>query len=578
MWSRDNMSFMGDLVFQVTVWGCEAQVIQCKITYRSSGMSWWMSFVYGFNILVDREPLWVSLENMHHQVHGPWLECGDFNNVLGFEERIGSLVTEAEIRRFTTCVEECEIADVHAHEALYTWTNKKEEDGRRVCRIDISLVNMEWLLAFPEMTATFLPEGLFDHNPCIMALWSTPEKKNNSLKYFNMWGQDEKFIGIVEDVWRRQIDGIPMFQIVRKLKMLRKDLKELNKEAFSNVEAAARLAKIQLESIQLQMQEDMTNTHLWEQESGAANTYRQLDTARPAFLTQKAKVQWDEEGDNNTHYFHCAIKIRTMKNKVLAIQDAFDTEIKEALFSITANKSLGPDGYTSQFFRDAFEILKKINSTVITLVPKKSRPISVGDFRPIACCNVLYKCITKLICNRMAGVLPDNISDNQSAFIKRRDIVDNILICQDLVRFRGDTCSVTIILRAFATFSTASGFTMNNDKSEIYCNGMTTDVVQAIVRMSGLWKKMVATIKGWGTRKLSYAGRLVLVKSVLSQLHSYWARIFVIPKGLIQRIMNICWNYLWVGGDGYHKDPPVSWESISMDKKASGLGVVNSQV
>ncbi|XP_074301474.1 uncharacterized protein LOC141632868 [Silene latifolia] len=62
------------------------------------------------------------------------------------------------------------------------------------------------------------------------------------------------------------------------------------------------------------------------------------------------------------------------------------------------------------------------------------RPDTVKHYRPISYCNVLYKTISKLLCARLAVILPDIISRNQGAFVKGRSILENILICQDLVR------------------------------------------------------------------------------------------------------------------------------------------------
>ncbi|XP_074290450.1 uncharacterized protein LOC141617164 [Silene latifolia] len=127
-------------------------------------------------------------------------------------------------------------------------------------------------------------------------------------------------------------------------------------------------------------------------------------------------------------------------------------EVKQCLFSIPKGKSPGPDSYGSQFFRDAWEIigdeicaaiqnffdtgklLTQINATIITLIPKMERPETVKHYRPISCCNVIYKTISKLLCTRLAVILPDIISRNQGAFVKGRSILENILICQDLVR------------------------------------------------------------------------------------------------------------------------------------------------
>ncbi|XP_074310505.1 uncharacterized protein LOC141646531 [Silene latifolia] len=79
--------------------------------------------------------------------------------------------------------------------------------------------------------------------------------------------------------------------------------------------------------------------------------------------------------------------------------------------------------------------------------------------------------------------------------------------------------------------------------------------------------KVVDRIRGMGSRKLSYAGRLVLIKAILSTLHCYWARIFILPKIVISKIESICRKYLWHGAD--HKESPalVSWDQICQPRK-----------
>jgi hypothetical protein len=78
-------------------------------------------------------------------------------------------------------------------------------------------------------------------------------------------------------------------------------------------------------------------------------------------------------------------------------------------------------------------LLKEVNATIITLVPKKINPSSMGDFRPISCCNVIYKCITKILSNRMLPFLADLVGMNQSAFIPSRSVAPQILIVLFLI-------------------------------------------------------------------------------------------------------------------------------------------------
>ncbi|XP_062114689.1 uncharacterized protein LOC133825809 [Humulus lupulus] len=86
---------------------------------------------------------------------------------------------------------------------------------------------------------------------------------------------------------------------------------------------------------------------------------------------------------------------------------------------------------------------------------------------------------------------------------------------------------------------------------------------------------MVARIKVWSTRNLSYMGRATLINSVLITIHSYWAQIMILPKRLLRDVEAVCRAYLWKGLAGSNSPGLVAWHHVCSPKKAGGLGFRN---
>lgn len=86
-----------------------------------------------------------------------------------------------------------------------------------------------------------------------------------------------------------------------------------------------------------------------------------------------------------------------------------------------------------EFFSSG-KLLKRWNHTLIALVPKSAHASKVTDYRPISCCTVFYKVISKLQAARISDTLDNILHQSQAAFVQGRLITDNIHLAQELFR------------------------------------------------------------------------------------------------------------------------------------------------
>lgn len=122
-----------------------------------------------------------------------------------------------------------------------------------------------------------------------------------------------------------------------------------------------------------------------------------------------------------------------------------ETELNGAISRLKANKSPGPDGFPSDWYK-AFRnelipsLLEACNTVlkdskmpptwreaVISVIPKEGNYLSdCGSYRPISVLNVDSKLFTAIFAKRLEKILPQLIHTDQDGFILQRQTHDNI--------------------------------------------------------------------------------------------------------------------------------------------------------
>jgi len=96
-------------------------------------------------------------------------------------------------------------------------------------------------------------------------------------------------------------------------------------------------------------------------------------------------------------------------------------------------------------------------------------------------------------------------------------------------------------------------------------------------RKLSFWQPVVDRIKAhlslWSNKFLSFGGRLVLLKSVLSSLPVYFLSFIKAPAGIISSIESMFKRFFWVGGEEHRKIAWINWDTICSNMEDGGLGV-----
>ena len=176
--------------------------------------------------------------------------------------------------------------------------------------------------------------------------------------------------------------------------------------------------------------------------------------------------------------------------------------------------------------------------------------------------------------------------------------LNHLCFADDLFIFcKGDLDSVKSIMSILNEFHSLSGLKINCAKSDMFCAGIDVAAKTAMLNCLGfkegrfpmrylgipfisrklqkanyapLLDRLNSKIDHWANNWLSYAGRMVLVKSVLHAICAFWASIISIPKGVINDIERKFKAFLWK-----NTGAKIAWKHICYPFKEEGLRIKN---
>ncbi|KAJ9565877.1 hypothetical protein OSB04_001843 [Centaurea solstitialis] len=460
--------------------------------------------VYGPNDVKGRQSLWSKLDLLCDKEEINWVFFGDFNKVHGKHERLNSETNSKGAKQFNNFIHRNGLIDIRMGGSKFT---RVSDNGVKFSKLDRFLTTPSFEKLWRNIGAKVLERKWSDHAPIIIYdMWR--DFGPPPFKFFDVWLLEKNLEDVVAGSWQVEVKSSRPDCIFRdKLKNVKLAIKEWRKEKVGDIDSSLRMAKQEVDRWESACDVSSLGEADRLQQLDARRKWLDLEVKSAAMARQKSKVKWIKEGDENSKFFHRVSKFREHKNALasltidrtwleepdeikryvadffrkkfaktqthtpsnklnmrglkrlsedgaISLEERFtEEEVWSAIKECGRNKSPGPDGFTIEFVKKFWNIIKYdllrffdwfweegnisggCNASFLTLIPKSENPFGLNDFRPISLIGILYKILLKVLAERLKRVIGGVISYEQSAFIKGRCILDGVLIANETVDF-----------------------------------------------------------------------------------------------------------------------------------------------
>lgn len=91
--------------------------------------------------------------------------------------------------------------------------------------------------------------------------------------------------------------------------------------------------------------------------------------------------------------------------------------------------------------------LQKLNKASVCLIPREKDAVEIKKLRPISLLNCSLKIISQVLTNRLGFVMHKLIDNTQSAFLKNRFILDNVVLSNEIIHHCKKTKQQGVVIK-----------------------------------------------------------------------------------------------------------------------------------
>lgn len=263
----------------------------------------WVIFLYASTRDQMRVEQWHALYARRSRWGERWLLGGDLNDIRQPGEKLeGRPRSEASCRVFNEFVEKMNMEELKVRGRQWTWANNWHDEGFIEARLDRFFGASLWLIENGNAIVYSVEKTASDHNLLMVDTDPAVERKKGRFYFDKRWLHKAGIEELISKAWGTKCIGSTMFQVAQKIKRCRIELLKWHSQQECN--SVSKIQKLKEEMDVLQAAGGQRD---WERWNVVRTQLNEAYVEEEQYWSQKARVQWLQEGDHNTNFFHASV-------------------------------------------------------------------------------------------------------------------------------------------------------------------------------------------------------------------------------------------------------------------------------